>query len=326
MPAIASLLRRFLLLAGLYYAGAVFASLYLRTPEDITLFWPSAGIGYVVAVRYGLGWTAIVPVALALLHATVVPVTPVFAAYSILGNTAATLAGAWYVRRQHAPQLLHLRTGDGLLMLRGGLLLAAVSALVGTTGLVQSHMVPPDDAGRAALLWLLGDVLGVTTMAPTMSVVIGRQLRGEKLDFWSGAGSRRERVVWTLLLLLSLVGVYVAGRSGNLYALGLVSVPLALLLWSASRFSPLLTMLSTIAVVAFLSLVTGLGLGGFTRPLTLLDASVLMLLLILVSVIPVLLSVTTHEQRATAAALFRRATRDPLTGLFNRSTFEERAG
>jgi diguanylate cyclase (GGDEF)-like protein len=325
MPAAAPLLRRFLLLTGLYYAGAVFASLYLHTPEDITLFWPSAGIGYVAAVRYGLGWTVIVPAALVLLHATVVPVTPLFAAYSILGNTFATLAGAWYVRRQRPPEQLHLRTGDGLLMLRGGLLLAIVSSAIGTTGLLQSHMVPASEAGRAALLWMLGDVLGVTTMAPTMSVVIGRHLRGETLGFWTGAGSRRERIVWSLMLLLSLVGVYVAGRSGNLYALGLVSVPLALLLWSASRFSPLLTMLSTIAVVAFLSLVTGLGLGGFTRPLTLLDASVLMLLLILVSVIPVLLSVTTHEQRATAAALYRRATRDPLTGLLNRSTFEERA-
>ena len=30
-----------------------------------------------------------------------------------------------------------------------------------------------------------------------------------------------------------------AGRSGNLYALGLVSLPLAMLLWAAIRFSPM---------------------------------------------------------------------------------------
>ena len=46
-------LRRFLLLTGLYYAGAVLASLYLRTPDDITLFWPSAGIALALVVRYG---------------------------------------------------------------------------------------------------------------------------------------------------------------------------------------------------------------------------------------------------------------------------------
>src|SRR3546814_14065750 len=85
--------------------------------------------------------------------------------------------------------------------------------------------------------------------------------------------------------------------SGNLYALGLVSLPLALLLWAAIRFSPLLAMLATIAVVVFLSLVTGLGLGGFTRPLTLLDSAVLMLLLILISVLPVMLRVSTSEKQ-----------------------------
>ena len=107
--------------------------------------------------------------------------------------------------------------------------------------------------------------------------------------------------------------------------LALVSLPLALLLWAAVRFSPMTTLVGTILVVIFISLLTGLGLGGFTRPPTLLDASVLMLLLVLISVIPVMLAVATYEQRHTATALFQRATRDPLTGLLNRSTFEERA-
>jgi diguanylate cyclase (GGDEF)-like protein len=325
MPAVAPLLRRFLLLTGLYFAGALIASLYLRTPDDVTLFWPSAGIGYMAVVRYGLPWVAIVPVALAALHWTAVPVPPAFFIGSLASNTIATLVAAWYVRRQRASRDLHLRAGDGLLLLRGGLVLAALSAAIGTAALLQAGMIGPEAAGRAALLWFLGDVLGVTTIAPSTSLIIGRRLRGATLDLWGGTGSRRERLVWGLALTVSLAAIYSAGRSGNLYALGLVSLPLALLLWAAARFSPLLTMLSTIAVVAFLSLVTGLGLGGFTRPLTLLDASVLMLLLILISVIPVLLSVTNHEQRATAAALFRRATRDPLTGLLNRSTFEERA-
>ena len=32
------------LLTGLYFAGAVVAVFYLRTPADITLFWPAAGL------------------------------------------------------------------------------------------------------------------------------------------------------------------------------------------------------------------------------------------------------------------------------------------
>ena len=182
-------LKRFLLLTGLYYAGAVLASFYLRTPEDITLFWPSAGVGFAVVVRYGVRWAVIVPAALLLLHLTLVPVPQTFLLYSIAANTISTLAA-----------------------------------------------------------------------------------------------------------------IVTAGQSGNLYALGLVSLPLALLLWSAVRFAPLTTMVGTILVVTFISLLTGLGLGGFTRPLTLLDASVLMLLLILISVIPVMLAVATYEQAHTAAA------------------------
>ena len=319
-----ALSRRFLLLTGLYLAGAVLAMLYLRTPEDVTLFWPSAGIGYAVVVRYGLGWVAIIPAAMGLLHAFVLPVPAEFLPYSIASNTLATLAGGWYVQQRR--RSLHLRTSDGLILLGGGVILAVVSAAIGATGLVQSGMVPAGDAGRALLLWLLGDVLGITTVTPCLSLILGRNDGRPRIPLWgSDEAPPRERAAWSIALGLCLVAVYLASRSGNLYALGLISLPLALLLWAAMRFSPILSLLSTMVVVVFLSLVTGVGLGGFTRPTTLLDASVLMLLLTLVSVIPVMLAVSNYEKRTTAEALYRRATRDPLTGLLNRSTFEERA-
>jgi diguanylate cyclase (GGDEF)-like protein len=322
MRAPGGLLRRFVLLTGLYFAGAVLASLYLRTPEDVTLFWPSAGIGYAAVVRYGLGWAVVIPAAVGLLHALVVPVPPEFLPYSIGSNTLGTLLAGWYVRRHR--RALQLEIGDGLMLLRGGLLLSATSAAIGTIGLIEAGMVGADQAGRALLLWLLGDLLGITTVAPALSLLFGRD-PGQRLALWSGEAARRERIAWGVVLAACLAVIWFAGRSGSLYTLGLVSLPLALLLWAAMRFSPMFTMLATIVVVVFVSLVTGLGLGGFTRPLTLLDSAVLMLLLVLVSVIPVMLAVGNHEKRATAIALYRRATRDPLTGLLNRSAFEERA-
>src|SRR5436190_1363945 len=137
-------LKRFLLLTGLYYAGAVIASLYLRTPEDVTLFWPSAGLGF-----------------------------------------------------------------------------AVVGAVIGTIGLVHSGMVPPIEAGRAWLLWALGDLLGITTIAPAMSVVLGEG--GLRESLWKDRVDKREQTVWTIALVGSMIGIISAGRSGNLYALGLVS-------------------------------------------------------------------------------------------------------
>jgi diguanylate cyclase (GGDEF)-like protein len=316
-------LRRFLLLTGLYFAGAALASLYLRTSDDVTLFWPAAGIGFAVVVSLGLRWGVIVPFAMILLHLTVLPVPDTFLPYSILSNTLATLAAGWYAQRHRHADGLHLRTADGLMLLRGGVVLGLTGAFIGTAGLLHAGMIAPIDAGRAFLIWALGDLLGITTFAPAMAVLLGDGGLRERL--WRDRVGRREQTVWALALFLSLAGMVSAGQSGNLYALGLVSMPLALLLWAAVRFSPLTTMVGTIFVVTFLSLLTGLGLGGFTRPLTLLDASVLMLLLVLISVIPVMLAVATYEQRHTAAALFQRATRDTLTGLLNRSAFEERA-
>ena len=136
--------------------------------------------------------------------------------------------------------------------------------------------------GRALVLWVLGDLLGITTLAPACRCSSGAERDRRACRLWQ----RRRRPPRTGRLgrspwCCALVGDRASpARSGNLYALGLVSLPLALLLWAAMRFSPMPDACSaTILVVMFLSLLTGLGLGGFTRPLTLLDASVLMLLL-----------------------------------------------
>ena len=149
MPDALGTLRRFLLLTGLYYAGAVLASLYLRTPDDVTLFWPSAGLGFAVAVTLGMRWAVIVPFALCVLHLTVLKVPDVFVPYSVASNTLATLAAAWYAQRQQRPDGLHLRTADGLMLLRGGILLGLVGAAIGTVGLIHAGMVLPSEAGRA---------------------------------------------------------------------------------------------------------------------------------------------------------------------------------
>ena len=127
-------LRRFLLLTGLYFAGAVLASLYLRTSDDVTLFWPAAGIGFAVVVNLGLRWGVIVPFAMILLHLTVLPVPDAFLPYSILSNTIATLAAGWYVQRNRRADGLHLRTADGLMLLRGGVVLALACAFIGIDG------------------------------------------------------------------------------------------------------------------------------------------------------------------------------------------------
>lgn len=312
------------LLTGLYFAGTVVASLYLRTPQDITLFWPSAGIGYALVLRYGTRAAAVIPVGILLLHALVVPVPALFVPFSVGSNLFGAIAAGVYIRRRH-PHALRLVSADGLLLLRGGLLLAIVSTAVGSAGLVVAGIVPFHEIGDAIPLWFLGDLLGVTSTTPGLMLLFA-QYDGEGAPARPRAGySRAEHAAWVLALGISLSLLFLTGRAGSPYALGLVSLPLAVLMWSAVRFSPLWTTIATFATVVFLSLTTGLGLGSFIRPPSATDASLLMLLLCVISVLPLLLSASDHEKRLASAALYRRATRDPVTGLLNRAAFAERA-
>ena len=312
------------LLTGLYFAGTVVASLYLRTPHDITLFWPSSGIAYAFLLRYGVRAAAVIPVGILLLHLLLVPVPPLFLPFSVGSNLFGVLAANAYVRRRH-PQELRLVSADGLLLLRGGLLLATVSAAIGCAGLVVAGMIPSAGAGEAVPLWFLGDLLGVTSTTPGLLLLFAHY-DGEGAPAHPRAGSSRaEHAAWLLALGISLSLLFLSGRTGSPYALGLVSLPLAVLMWAAVRFSPLSTTIATFATVVFLSLTTGLGLGSFIRPSSATDASLLMLLLTVISVLPLLLSASDHEKRLTGAALYRRATRDAVTGMLNRAAFAERA-
>ncbi len=309
------------LLAGLYFAGAVMAVLFLRTPGDITLFWPAAGIGYAFVLRHGLWYAAVIPLAMLLLHSLLVPVPAEFLPFSLASNTLATLLGAWHVRRQRL--VIRLRTKDGFLLLRGALLVAATSALIGVSGMLHADMIDRADALAAGLQWALGDLLGMACLTPAVLYVIGGGLR--EPDAHVEPAVRREIVFWALLLAALLGGVHVIGQMGTQNPLALASLPLILLLWSATRYPPLVTLVATALVILAISLMMGLGVGGFQRPETLHDSVLLMVMLVLFSIIPVLLQASRQEHQQTTAALHQRATRDTLTGLLNRDTFEEQA-
>ncbi|MGV8944635.1 EAL domain-containing protein, partial [Thermomonas sp.] len=314
---------RGVLLTGLYFAGAVLAVLYLRTPADVTLFWPATGIGFAVVIRYGLGYVLTIPLAMLLLHMFVLPVPTEFLAYSIGSNMLATLLAGWYVRSRMTSGRIHLRTADGLLLLRGGLLLCATSACIGTFGMLQAGMAPLSDVGRIALQWALGDLLGVSSVSPLLLYLFFND--GSNPVLPGKPSSRIEIAAWAVMLVGILGLVHVLGKMGSHYPLALASLPLSLLVWSAVRYSPLLTLLATSLVITCVSLMIGLGLGGFERPQTLHDSVLMMVMLVVYSIIPALLLASRQEHAHASAALQQRATRDTLTGLLNRDTFEEQA-
>jgi diguanylate cyclase (GGDEF)-like protein len=124
-------------------------------------------------------------------------------------------------------------------------------------------------------------------------------------------------------VLVSLVGIGWASRFSGAYSLGIASLPLALLLWSALRFEPLFTAFANVAFALLVATVAGLGLGGFTAPAGIGDVAVLIGFLCILAMTPQVLSAATHENRVAALRLLHRASTDALTGLPNRVSFEE---
>lgn len=309
------------LLGSLYFAGAAIAVLYLRTPADVSLFWPAAGIGYALVLRFGLRYALVIPVAQLLVHLLLAPVPSVFLPFSLASNYVGTVAACAYVA-SHLKQL-QLRTADGFLLLRGGVLLSVASALIGAAGMLAAQMTPPAELARVFLQWALGDLLGVTAIAPFLLLCYPGN--GPATPPLRSGTSRRERIAWIAMMGLTLAGGFWIARSGSLYTLSIATLPLALLLWSAARYPPLFTASATMLVTLLLGLVLSLGMGGIDRPELVGDTTLMMATLVVNSVAPLLLLASYRERANATEALRIRATTDPLTGLLNRAAFEEQA-
>lgn len=315
---------RFALLTGLYYVGAAITVLYLQTPADVVLFWPAAGIGFAYVLRYGLRYAPAVPLAQLLLHLTVNPVPALFIPYSIGADYVALIMACLYVHSRNAE--LQFRIKDGLLLLRGGFVISLFSAGIGTLGMLHAGMVSAEAVPRAFLQWSLSNLLGVTAITPNALLLFGAGNGRDKHPAGKMmTGRLRERVAWTAVLALVLAGGIWIIDQGSMYPLAVSVLPLALLLWSAARFSAQFTALATMCVTVLMALALGLGLWGFPRPETLHDTTLMMGSLIVNSVIPILMAVAFRERALAMEALRIRATQDPQTHLLNRFAFEERA-
>lgn len=319
-------IRRFLFWTALYVAAAVVASRFLRGTDGMPLFWPAAGIGYAVVVRYGLRWSAVVGAGTVLYllgrQAGYDVIAYDFIAYAAIGTTAATALGAWYVTQGRT---MHLRIEDGMRLLGGGVLVSLLDATSGMAAMELSGAPAQGSTAATVARSALGDLLGMAVVAPSVFLITAARARGHRLSTFHDGSSLRERLFWLALLVTGSLAIYSKAGHGQLYVLGLTSLSLVLLLWSALRFSPVWTAVSTGTTVAYFAVATGLGLGGFAAPASLAENAVLMVLLSLMAVVPVMMSLAGLEQRTTSWALYQRATRDTLTGLLNRTAFEEEA-
>lgn len=324
MPPTLRIAVRFLLLVVAYVLAAWVALWSVRTPDDITLIWPSAGIAFGALLVLGPRWWPFAALSVLLTHLLLAPVPWLFLPYSIASNVIGGLLGAGFVRQMHPRALQRLSLRTGWVLMAGGGIMAATSATLGSIGMVHAGMVPPEHAVAAAARWLLGDLFGIIAVTPAVLLLVLPQPRlrlGEHAYQYGGIG---EKCLLGVGLALAIGVVLWAGDAGTGYALAVASLPLAALILSAVRFEPAFTSVANAFMSILLATVAGLGVAGFTPPETLGDAALLTLFMCVLALIPQLLSVTIFENRLAAARLLRRATTDALTGIANRTAFEAR--
>jgi diguanylate cyclase (GGDEF)-like protein len=313
---------RFILLTGLYLLGTWYATAFIGGPAQVTLFWPSAGIAFGAVLRYGWRHAFFIPVAVLIAHLTFVHVPVAFMPFSVLANFLGALAGAYVVDSTRTQ--LRVRVSSGFGMLRGGLVMALVTGTVGTIGLVLSHMVGEDAFWPALSKWAFGDLLGIICVTPSFLLLMAPGgSTNPDLPVAGDYSSARTKAGWVLAMAFALGFVYWGGSQNGVYALGMVALPLALLVWSALRFEPIWTALGTALTVLFLTTLTGLGLAGFKAPTGSLDSALLLGFMSLFGTIPLVLVASLNEQRMATRKVLRRATTDAATNLPNRAAFEE---
>ncbi|MDP1697094.1 MAG: EAL domain-containing protein [Xanthomonadaceae bacterium] len=312
---------RVVVLLGLYLAGAALSLHLIHAPGEVALFWPASGLAFAVVLRYGLRWWWFVPVGNLLMHGLLDPVAWNFLPFSVFSNALGVIAGAWLVQR-HA-NMPRLSVAYGLSILEGGLLLAAISGLIGAVGLYVAGLSNLLQMPVNFLRWALGDALSVAAITPIALQLLMRERARSPVLRNDDYGALRERVIWSLLMLAALIAVITGARIESPFILGLTAVPLALLLWSAMRFPPIWTAAGVALMVFVMTIAIASNVGSFVQPTHLRDIVILLVFLSLLAIAPLLLALGNHERRLAQRSLLRRALTDTLTGLPNRTAFED---
>lgn len=319
-----SIARRAIAWFCLYLLASSVVTYFFADSSDVVLIWPPAAVAFALVLIEGPRWWPLIALSVTVMHLLWSPVPAAFLAFSAAANSLGALGGYVAVRAFGGVDIKVLKVRTGFVLTFAGAVLAAVSASVGVAGLWYAGMLEGSiwDAGAK---WFMGDMLGLLTLTPTLMMLHRAWQRGHLGEPDLSFAKIKEKLWWTLSMIAALALMLRLARDSQAYALGLSSLPLALLLWSALRFEPPLTALATSALVLVSTILAGRGFAGFTPPASLLESTVLLIFMSLLAVIPLVVAASTYETRVAAMALFRRATVDRLTGLPNRAAFEEEA-
>jgi signal transduction histidine kinase len=197
LPGPARELWRLALVALAYWVTARLSLDLALVHGQVTPVWPPTGIAVVAMLVIGLRvWPAIAIAAFAV-NLPIGP-TPLAAAGISIGNTLAPMASALLLRRAGFRLALDRLRDAAAIIVLGALAGMTISATVGTSVLVLSGAVAPQNFPPTWAVWWTGDAMGVLLVAPFL------------LSFWPRAGVaalswRRQLELGALLLTVGVV-------------------------------------------------------------------------------------------------------------------------
>jgi integral membrane sensor domain MASE1 len=315
-------IRRFLLIAGLTalaYALAGWLSLKLSTyvAGTVAAVWFAAGIGAAASLRYGA--SGVVGV---LLGALVVnsPILPLEDAFRLALGAA---AGAWIMgalprHLQPFSSSLDYVSSVAKFALVAAPLGCAASALVGVFSLSFYGDLPAAMIFRGLWVWWLGHLLGVFLIAPLL-------LTAARWDLLpTNRAARLEALVLVVCMLgLTLVMMHYADPLRPAEIVLFVMVPAVL--WAALRFTVTGASLAIFLAALIVMGVAVVSYGGITSA-TASDVFGLQVSMIAMALGGLFVSAALAERRYSEMRLDMLANHDPLTGLPNRSYFQDFLG
>jgi diguanylate cyclase (GGDEF)-like protein len=297
-----------------------------------------------VAISFGgfvaLGWRALPPLFLACLAGTLLAdldyqlqLPPAALAASGLGFALGHCLPFWLLatllrRVAHGEPRATLRLVSAFLL--GGGAAALLSAFGGVAGLSLGGMLARGEEAALLVPWLIGDYAGLVALGPLAAVLLSRLAGPLRHPAWltrrhddgieddRGRGGRAFAGKLTLLLGLTVLVMLLAGRWPDQPPLVFVLFfALVVQLWIVHTQSPLQTLLAIAAFSVTLALLTALLPLG-PHALTLQFAMITL-------AANSYFGLAVPGLYADNARLRRLLARDPLTGAWSRSSFEQHA-
>jgi PAS domain S-box-containing protein len=278
---------------GYYLGGRLGLSLALVRAQ-VTPLWPSSGIAVVSLLFFGRPAVPGILLGAAAVNASLGPGAAAVVGITAGDTLAVVLAWSLLTWAGFRPQLERFRDAVNLIVLgaAGSML---VSAVIGSGTLVVSGAIDGARFWATALVWWVGDAMGVLVVAPVLLAAFALRQASWPL---SGPG----RWVEAIGLLAAIAVVSLGVATGQVPVLILV---FPLLVWGAWRFgitvaTPgmlLVSVAATVAAVAARGPFAGIGLSRQMLILQVFNGSAALTVL--------LLAAAAAEQRATRRAAER---------------------